>query len=140
MLAPRLRGRMSGLSRGLAIDERPTSVCAPGGAPARFSYTRGSVWRSRRLRRGPSAACGRAQHVCQHGGGGSLGGSGWATVAGHLFWRNPSQALLGVYSSFTEWDTMGGAKAGNVAGEAALGFQFRAAVGVGWTRGRAALA
>jgi hypothetical protein len=52
------------------------------------------------------------------GGGGSLGGSGWATVAGHLFWRNPYEALYGIYGSFTEWDRFGGVRAAHIAGEA----------------------
>jgi hypothetical protein len=54
------------------------------------------------------------------GGAGSLGGSGWATVAGHLFWRDPSKALYGLYGSFTELDRFGGVRAGHVAGEGEL--------------------
>ena len=36
---------------------------------------------------------------------------------GHLFWRNPSQGLLGVYASYTNWDRFGGVHATHVAAE-----------------------
>jgi hypothetical protein len=39
---------------------------------------------------------------------GSLGSNGYGAGAGHLFWRNPRQGLLGVYGSFTEWNLNGG--------------------------------
>jgi hypothetical protein len=42
------------------------------------------------------------------GGGGRLDGSTFGQVAGHLFWRNPSQALFGLYVSHTFWDRYGG--------------------------------
>jgi hypothetical protein len=51
------------------------------------------------------------------GGAGSLDGDSFGQVAGHLFWRNPSQALLGVYASYTGWDRFGGVNVGQVAGE-----------------------
>jgi len=45
------------------------------------------------------------------------------TVAGHLFWRNPAQGLLGAYGDFTAWSQFGGVHAAHVApeGEAYLG-------------------
>lgn len=51
---------------------------------------------------------------------GSLGGNGYGAAAGHLFWRNPGQGLLGVYGSFTEWDQNGGVWVSQIAGEGAL--------------------
>jgi hypothetical protein len=48
---------------------------------------------------------------------GSLDGSAFGAVAGHLFWRNPAQALLGVYGSFTSWDRFGGVSVGQIAAE-----------------------
>ncbi|MBI5262276.1 MAG: hypothetical protein HY852_10735 [Bradyrhizobium sp.] len=42
---------------------------------------------------------------------------GFGNVAGHLFWRNPGQALFGLYTSHTIWDEYGGAYVGQVAGE-----------------------
>ncbi|MGC1780382.1 MAG: hypothetical protein WBB34_20805 [Xanthobacteraceae bacterium] len=45
------------------------------------------------------------------------------TAAGHLFWRNPAQGLLGAYGDFTDWSEFGGVHVGHVApeGEAYLG-------------------
>lgn len=51
------------------------------------------------------------------GGVGSLDGSSYGAVAGHLFWREPHQALFGIYGSFTEWDRFGGVQVGQVAAE-----------------------
>jgi hypothetical protein len=48
---------------------------------------------------------------------GSLDGDAFGSVAGHWFWRNPSQGLLGVYGSFTTWDRFGGVRVGQIAGE-----------------------
>jgi hypothetical protein len=48
---------------------------------------------------------------------GSLASSGFAAVAGHWFWRNPNQALIGVYASQTYWDAFGGVYVTQVAGE-----------------------
>lgn len=48
---------------------------------------------------------------------GSLGGAGLAEIAGHWFWRDPSNALLGLYASETYWDRYGGINAGHVAVE-----------------------
>jgi hypothetical protein len=50
--------------------------------------------------------------------GGSFDGRFIGTVAGHLFWRNPAQGLLGVYGDFTKWDEFGGVRAGHVGPEA----------------------
>jgi len=41
------------------------------------------------------------------------------SVAGHLFWRNPAQGLLGVYGSYTSWDQAGGVRVGYFGPEAA---------------------
>ena len=38
--------------------------------------------------------------------------------AGHLFWRDPSRGLVGVYGSHTFWDQFGGLSVSHVAGEA----------------------
>jgi len=48
---------------------------------------------------------------------GGLDGSAFGSVAGHLFWRDPHQALFGVYANFTNWDRMGGVNVGQVAAE-----------------------
>jgi hypothetical protein len=48
---------------------------------------------------------------------GSLDGHTFAAGAGHLFWRDPSRALLGLYVSETYWDRFGGLSVGHVAGE-----------------------
>ena len=48
---------------------------------------------------------------------GSLQNRGFGNVAGHLFWRNPGQGLIGIYTSHTLWDQFGGAYVGQVAGE-----------------------
>lgn len=49
---------------------------------------------------------------------GKLDGDTFGAVAGHWFWRNPSQALLGLYASYTSWDRFGGVHVGQVALEA----------------------
>jgi hypothetical protein len=48
---------------------------------------------------------------------GSFDNRGFGNIAGHLFWRNPGQGLIGVYTSHTLWDQFGGAYVGQVAGE-----------------------
>jgi hypothetical protein len=48
---------------------------------------------------------------------GSLDGNTFAAGAGHLFWRDPSRALLGLYVSETYWDRYGGINVAHVAGE-----------------------
>lgn len=50
--------------------------------------------------------------------GGSFDGRFIGTVAGHMFWRNPAQGLLGAYGDFTKWDEFGGVRAGHVGPEA----------------------
>ena len=55
-------------------------------------------------------------------GAGSLDGRAFGNIAGHLFWRDPSHALLGLYVSHTHWDQLGGVHASQVAGEGELYF------------------
>src|SRR5580700_2501258 len=52
------------------------------------------------------------------GNGGSLDGSSFMAGGGHLFWRDPSRALLGVYGASTFWDRFGGVNVNYVGGEA----------------------
>src|SRR3977135_2751001 len=51
------------------------------------------------------------------GAAGGLDDTAFGSVAGHLFWRNPSQGLLGLYGSYTTWDRFGGINVGQVAAE-----------------------
>jgi hypothetical protein len=51
------------------------------------------------------------------GSGGALQKRGYGSVAGHLFSRNPSQGLFGIYANYTKWDQFGGVHATHVAGE-----------------------
>jgi hypothetical protein len=48
---------------------------------------------------------------------------GMAALGGHLFWRDPSVGLVGVYGNYTHWDRLGGLNAGvfGVEGAAYLG-------------------
>jgi hypothetical protein len=39
--------------------------------------------------------------------GGSAGGATFWGAAGHLFWRNPTQGLVGVYGSWVDWSPIG---------------------------------
>ncbi len=39
-------------------------------------------------------------------------------VEGHMFWRNPSEGLLGMYGSYTYWNQAGGVNANHVGPEA----------------------
>jgi hypothetical protein len=48
---------------------------------------------------------------------GSLGGDGYAGIAGHLFWRDPGRGLIGAYVAHTYLDRFGGAYVTQVAGE-----------------------
>jgi hypothetical protein len=48
---------------------------------------------------------------------GKLDGDTFGSLAGHWFWRNPSQALVGLYGSFTSWDRFGGVRVGQAAAE-----------------------
>ena len=52
--------------------------------------------------------------------GGDFDGRFIGTVAGHVFWRNPAQGLLGAYGDFTQWDEFGGVRSGHVGPEAEL--------------------
>lgn len=49
--------------------------------------------------------------------GGSYASRGIAAGGAHLFWRDPSRGLVGIYGSGTYWDRAGGLAVGNVAGE-----------------------
>jgi hypothetical protein len=55
-------------------------------------------------------------------GAGSLDSRAFGNIAGHLFWRDPSRALLGLYVSHTHWDQLGGVHVTQVAGEGELYF------------------
>jgi hypothetical protein len=48
---------------------------------------------------------------------GSLDHRAFGTIAPHLFWRNPTQGLIGLYASHTHWDQFGGVHVTQVAGE-----------------------
>jgi hypothetical protein len=52
--------------------------------------------------------------------GGTYDGNAFETVAGHLFWRNPSFAMLGLYADQSYLDKAGGVQAQHVGGEGAL--------------------
>jgi hypothetical protein len=54
------------------------------------------------------------------GGGGSVGGQSFSQIAGHLFWRNPSQALFGIYASNTHLNQFGGVNVNHVGAEGEL--------------------
>jgi len=49
--------------------------------------------------------------------GGSFDGRFIGTAAGHLFWRNPAQGLIGAYGDFTDWDEFGGVHAAHIGPE-----------------------
>ena len=50
----------------------------------------------------------------------SFDGRFLGAAAGHLFWRDPAKALLGVYGSFAYWDQVGGVRIGHVGPEGEL--------------------
>lgn len=54
------------------------------------------------------------------GGGGRLDGRSFNQIAGHLFWRNPSQALFGIYASNTYFNQFGGVNVSHVGAEGEL--------------------
>jgi hypothetical protein len=54
------------------------------------------------------------------GGAGRLDGRMFDQVAGHLFWRNPNQALFGLYVSNTFWDQFGGVNVTHAGAEGEL--------------------
>jgi hypothetical protein len=49
---------------------------------------------------------------------GSWDDRAFGAVGGHLFWRNPAQALIGIYANHTRWDRFGGVHVSQVAAEA----------------------
>lgn len=51
---------------------------------------------------------------------GSWDGSTFAGTAGHLFWRDPNVALIGIYGSFSNLDRLGGISIGKIAFEGEL--------------------
>jgi hypothetical protein len=53
---------------------------------------------------------------------GSLERRAFGALGGHLFWRNPSQGLIGIYTNHVHWDQFGGVHATHVAGEAEVYF------------------
>jgi len=52
--------------------------------------------------------------------GGAFDGRFLGTVAGHVFWRDPAQALFGAYGDFTDWNQFGGVRAAHVGAEGEL--------------------
>jgi hypothetical protein len=50
---------------------------------------------------------------------GSLDGTSFGSVGAHLFWRNPNQAMFGLYGDFTNWNRFGGVRVGHAAAEGA---------------------
>jgi hypothetical protein len=48
---------------------------------------------------------------------GSFDSKGFARVAGHFFWRNPAQGLLGLYVSYNHWNQYGGQHVTHVGAE-----------------------
>src|SRR4029077_20063036 len=48
-----------------------------------------------------SLPLGRTFGLQVDGAGGSFDNSGFASVGGHLFWRNPAQGFIGIYASHT---------------------------------------
>ena len=48
---------------------------------------------------------------------GTLDSSTFGALAGHWFWRNPRQMLVGIYASQTYWNRFGGVHVTQVAGE-----------------------
>ena len=69
-----------------------------------------------------SIPLGMAYGLQLDGAAGSFDGRFMGATGAHLFWRNPTQALFGMYGSFTHWDKAGGLNAGQVAGEGELYF------------------
>lgn len=52
--------------------------------------------------------------------GASFDGRFLGAGAGHLFWRDPAKALLGIYGSYTYWDQVGGVRIAHVGPEGEL--------------------
>jgi hypothetical protein len=64
---------------------------------------------------------------------GSFGDNSIYAVGGHLFWRNPSSGLLGLYGSYQRWDQFSGVNVNHIAPEAELyfgGWTFQGIAGV----------
>jgi hypothetical protein len=53
---------------------------------------------------------------------GSFDGSSFGSIGGHLFWRDPTRALFGLYGDYTNWNRFGGVRVAHVAGEGAYFF------------------
>jgi hypothetical protein len=53
---------------------------------------------------------------------GSFDRSGFGSVGGHLFWRDPTRALIGIYGDYTDWNRFGGVHLAHAAGEGAYYF------------------
>lgn len=67
--------------------------------------------------------------------GGDLDHRAFGAVAGHMFWRNPYNALLGVYANYTRWDQFGGVHVSQVGGEFGYywgRFTLQAVAGAEW--------
>lgn len=66
---------------------------------------------------------------------GSLDRRGFGNLAGHFFWRNPNQALFGLYASHTRWAQFGGAYVNQVAAEGEFysgRFTLQGIAGIEW--------
>jgi hypothetical protein len=60
---------------------------------------------------------------------GSFGDNSIYAVGGHLFWRNPSSGLLGLYGSYQRWDQFSGVNVNHISAASAInGLRSRAAV------------
>lgn len=51
---------------------------------------------------------------------GSLDGSSLNIGGGHVFWRNPTQGLVGVYGDYAQWDRFTGVSVGHIGPEGEL--------------------
>jgi hypothetical protein len=66
---------------------------------------------------------------------GSFDHRAFGSIAGHFFWRNPNQALFGIYANHTRWEIYNGAQVNQVAGEGELyygRFTVQGIAGVEW--------
>ena len=52
--------------------------------------------------------------------GASFAGRSLGSVGGHLFWRDPSRGLVGLYGSYSSWDRAGGLRWAHVGPEAEM--------------------
>jgi hypothetical protein len=52
------------------------------------------------------------------GAAGKFDSKSFGVIAGHLFWRNPAQGMVGLYANHTYWNQFGGVKVSQVGGEA----------------------